>query len=286
MTLRTVRRPGGPGRRTRRIRRASAGLSSVRAGAILAMLVSAGAIYGLASSPAFTYERLRIDGTSVTPDRVVRERLDLTAGANLFSLDTEPLESRLREIPAVAGVDVSIGLPDTVAVRIDERRPILVWRAGELRWFVDATGFLFAEAPAEPTGDPADLPVISDDRAIAGGLRVGATIDPVDLDVATRLASLTPAEVGSAAAGLAVGVSDANGFVLSSVPKSWVAVFGFYGLTVRTPTLIPGQVQLLAALLREAGEPTVGLVVLSNDRDGTYYPKESPSPSPAASATP
>lgn len=286
MTLRTVRRPGGPGRRTRPIRRASAGLGSVRAGAILAMLLSAGAIYGLASSPAFGYDRLRIDGTSVTPDRVVRERLGLDSGANLFSLHTEPLEDRLRELPAVASADVSIGLPDTVAVRIDERRPILVWRAGERRWLVDGTGFLFAEAPAELAGDAAELPVISDDRAIAGGLRVGASIDAVDLDVATRLASLTPAEVGSAAAGLSVGVSDANGFLLSSVPKSWVAVFGFYGLSVRTPSLIPGQVQLLGALLREAGEPTVGLVVLSSDRDGTYFPKESPSPSPGAPAAP
>lgn len=286
MTLRTVRRPGGPGRRTRRIRRASAGLSPLRAGAILTMLVSAGAIYGLASTPAFGYDRLRIEGTAVTPDRVVRERLGLSEGVNLFSLRTEPLEERLRGIPAVAGAEVSIGLPDTVTVRIDERRPILVWRAAERRWFVDGTGFLFAEAPPEPDPEAAPLPVVSDDRAVAGGLRIGATIDPVDLDAATRLASLTPADVGSAAAGLAVGVSDENGFVLSSVPRSWVAVFGFYGLSLRTPDLIPGQVQLLGSLLREAGEPTVGLVILSSDTDGTYYPKESASPAPGATAAP
>jgi hypothetical protein len=282
MTSRSVRRPGGPGRRTRRIRRSSAGLTRARAGAILAILLSAGTVYGLASTSAFGYSRLRIEGTAVTPEAAIRERLGLEKGTNLFTLRTEPLEDQLQEIPAVAAAEISIALPDTVTVIIDERRPLLVWRSGERRWLVDGTGFLFAEIGAEPPETIGELPVISDDRAASQSLRVGRSIDPVDLDAATRLASLTPAEVGSAAAGLSAGVTDDNGFVLSSVPKSWVAVFGFYGLSVRTPDLIPGQVQLLRSLLAQAGEPTVALVILADDRDGTYIPKESPSPSPPA----
>jgi hypothetical protein len=281
MTGRPVRRPGGPGRRTRSIRRSSAGLTSVRAGAILALLLSAGAIYGLASTSAFGFSRLRIEGPSLIAEGVIRERLGLTEGENLFEISTDPLEERVRGIPAVAGVDISIGLPDTVAVRIEERQPILVWRAGERRWYVDGTGFLFAEADETPLEGATELPVIIDARAVAGALRVGATLDPVDLDVARRLASLTPAEVGSAAAGLSVGVTDENGFVLSSVPKSWVAVFGFYPLSLRSPDIIPGQVQVLGSLLREAGEPAVAVVILSTEREGSYIPKASPSPSAA-----
>jgi POTRA domain, FtsQ-type len=201
---------------------------------------------------------------------------------NLFGIVTDPLEERLLTIPAVAGAEISIGLPDTVRVRIDERDPILVWRHGEARWFVDGTGLLFAEVPETPPEGTADLPVISDDRAASALLRVGSTIDPVDLDAATRLASLTPAQVGSGAAGLSVGVTDENGFVLGSVPKSWVAVFGFYGLSLRTTDMIPGQVQLLGSLLGQAGEPAVALVILSTEREGTYIPKASASPAPAA----
>ncbi|HSL35032.1 MAG TPA: FtsQ-type POTRA domain-containing protein [Candidatus Limnocylindrales bacterium] len=281
MRGRPVRRPGGPGRRTRPIRRSSAGLGSVRAGAILALLVSGGGIYGLASSSAFAYETLRIEGTSIVSEATVRERLELAQGVNLFTIQTEPLEERLRAIPAVGGADVSVALPDAIVVRLDERRPLLVWRSGEHSWYVDATGSVFAEVGDDPPEAAAELPVVIDARAVALGLRVGSTIDPVDLDAATRLASLTPAQVGSAAAGLSVGVTDDNGFVLSSVPKSWVAVFGFYGLSLRTTDLIPGQVQLLGSLLAEAGEATVGLVILSTDRDGTYFPKVSPSPSPS-----
>ncbi len=252
------------------------------------MLMTAGSIYGLASTSAFAYSRLQIEGTAITTEAAIREKLDLAGGENLFGLRTEPLETRLRDIPAVAVAEVSVGLPDTVVVRIEEREAILVWRSGELRWYVDAGGFLFAEVPPEPPASTETLPVISDDRARSTSLRVGAQIDPVAIDVATPLASLTPAQVGSGAAGLSVGVTDENGFVLSSVPKSWVAVFGFYGLSLRTPDLVPGQVQLLGALLQEAGEPTVALVILADATDGTYIPKTSPSPSPstAPSAAP
>lgn len=282
MMPRPARRPGGPGRRTRPIRRSSAGLTPARAGSILAMLLSAGAIYGLASTSAFAYHRLTIEGTTIVRDASVREELALAEGTNLFEIASEPLEARLREIPAVADAEVSVGLPDTVRVRIEEREPLLVWRVGERRWYVDRTGFLFAQAPDEPPPDAVALPLVSDDRAASRSLRVGRSIDPVDLDVATRLGSLTPAQVGSSAAGLAVGVTDENGFVLSSSPKSWVAVFGFYGLSLRTPDLVPGQVQLLGALLAEAGEANVALIILADDRDGTYIPRTSPSPEPTA----
>ena len=60
-------------------------------------------------------------------------------------------------------------------------------------------------------------------------------------------------------------------------------MFGFYGRSQRTPAMIPGQVQLLTALL--AGrEPTIGTVILADDRDGTFIPK--PTPKPKASPRP
>lgn len=278
MTLGPVRRAGGHVRRTRPVRRASARLSSIRAGAALAMLASAGAIYGLASTTAFPYLRLDVQGASIVDPAAVRERLVQIEGQNLFQVDTAPLVARLREIPAVARVDVRIGLPDTVAVIIEERQPIAVWRVGERGFLVDPTGVLFAQVGPTPTPAVAALPVVTDTRATSTTLRVSSQLDPVDLDVATRLASLTPAEVGSAAQGLAVGVTDENGFVLSSVPRSWVAVFGFYPRSQRSPELIPGQVQMLRSLL-VGREPTIATIILGDEREGTYVPKPTPSPS-------
>ena len=161
-----------------------------------------------------------------------------------------------RQLPAVAAADVSVGLPGTVTVDVDERQPILVWRVGDAALLRRRRRACSSPRRRLPPGDLAGLPVIADDRLTSRALRVGSTLDPVDLDAARRLASLTPAQVGSAAAGLSAGVTDQNGFTLSSVPKGgWVAVFGFYGPSQRTPDLVPAQVVLLQQLLpRRASE--------------------------------
>jgi hypothetical protein len=244
------------------------------------MLVSALAVYGLSATSAFGFARLEIEGTTITSEAAVRERLELAGGENLFEIVTEPLEARIREIPAFAAVEVSLGLPDTVAILIEERAPILVWKVGVRSLLVDNTGLLFARLDKSPPASVANLPVIADDRAASTKLRVGHTLNPVDLDAATRLASLTPAAVGSAATGLSVGVRDSNGFVLSSQPESWVAVFGLYTSSLRTTELVPGQVQALRELLIRVGEPTVATVILADDNTGVYVPKPSAAPAP------
>jgi hypothetical protein len=108
------------------------------------------------------------------------------------------------------------------------------------------------------------------------GLTVGAQIDPVDLDAATRLASLVPADVGSSAVSLSVSVTDENGFVVETRPGSWSAVFGFYTPSLRTTEMIPGQVRLLRSLLI-GRESLVDRVILASESDGTFTPRTTPS---------
>jgi len=288
MTDRTPRRyraavSVGSRRRQPRVRRASAGLSPVRAAAILAMLLSAGAIYGLAAGPAFGYGRLDVRGAVVTPSGAVEAMLGLEKGTNLVGLSTDPLEAQLREIPSVADVNISVELPDIVRVDVTERRPIVIWAAAGHRFIVDDHGSLFAEVGDQPSPAIAALPVVTDDRRSAATLGIRSNLDPVDLDAATRLGSLTPSQIGSTAATLTVGVSDERGFTVSSGAKGWIAVFGFYGASQRTPALIPGQIQLLTGLL--AGrEPEVATVILADAHDGTYTSR--PTPKPSASARP
>ena len=73
-------------------------------------------------------------------------------------------------------------------------------------------------------------------------------------------------------------VSDQNGFVLRTGQDGWIAIFGFYTPTLRTPELIPGQVRLLRSLLI-GREPLVERVILASETDGTYIPKATPLPS-------
>jgi hypothetical protein len=144
---------------------------------------------------------------------------------------------------------------------------------------------LFGRLGDEPPPQTADLPVIDDRRAASAGLSVGTRLDPEDVDAATRLASLVPADVGSAATELQVRVTDENGFVILADPQGWLAIFGFYTPSLRTTELIPGQVRLLRSLLI-GREPLIQRVILASATDGTYVARPTPTPSASASPAP
>jgi len=282
-------RPVGHARRGRTVRRRSAGLTPIRAGALLGMLASAALVYGAAASDVFAVRHVRVVGASLTPEAEVRTAAGVGEAANLFALGTSELRRRVEQLPTVAAADVDAALPDDLTIRVTERRPLLAWAVGDRRLLVDDDGRIFADLPAQPTdagvaAELASVPLVSDERVSATGLAVGADLDPVDFDVARRLGALTPADVGSGASGLGVAITDADGFVLRPVPAGWTAVFGIYTPTLRPPTIVPGQVRLLASLL--AGrEAQVTRVLLASETDGTYESRPTPRPSPSA-ATP
>jgi cell division septal protein FtsQ len=282
-------RPGirrGSGRRTRPVRRASAGFTPVRAVALLVLLAALAGLYGLTASSVFTARQTVVTGATWTPEGEVLAALDIPARQNLFTVSPIGLAHRLDQIPAIRAVSVTLALPDEIKVAVTERQALVVWQAGGRRFLVDETGLLFAELGDHPPEAAAALPVIDDERALAAPLAVGATLDPVTLDAALRLGSLTPADLGSSASGLAVKLDDVDGFTVSSTPAGWDAVFGFYTPTLRTTDLIPGQVRLLRSLLY-GREAKVGRIILADDRSGTYLPRGySPSASPSPTTTP
>lgn len=247
-----------------------------RAGGLLGML-AAGYLWTLVTGPAaFGVERVDAPNLRWTADTVVAEALIGVAGTNLFRLDTGPLEARLAALPAIRSAEVSVSLADaTVLVTLVEREPILAWRAGDTAYLVDGEGVVVAVRAADAPG--ISLPTVEDRRRDAEtDLAIGERLDPIDLDVATRLASLVPADVGTAAATLRVQLTDRDGYVVAA--GGWEAVFGFYGPATRSPNLIPGQVRLLRSLLADR-EAEVERVILASDTDGTYVPRTTPKPS-------
>jgi len=205
---------------------------------------------------------------------------------NAFMLATDGLRSSLESIPSVAGADVSVALPGTLRVRIVERTPILAWRTGSSLLLVDRDGLVIADAgsadaSAAARALAAGLPTVDDRRAPAaqGGnvvsevgplLAVGGRVGSMELDVATRLLSLRPADVGSAAGALAVRLDDQDGWTLRPASDGpWTAVFGFYSATLRPADMIPEQARLLRSLM--AGrEAQLLRIVLADGAHGTY----------------
>jgi hypothetical protein len=122
---------------------------------------------------------------------------------------------------------------------------------------------------------------VVDRRTDAAWPVVGGQVDAIDLDVATRLLSLVPSDVGSTAPAILVGVDDRDGWtIVPAVDDPWVAVLGFYGPEIRPPAMIPEQVRSLRSIL--AGrEDRLLRVVLAGEREGTFTEKpETEEPEP------
>lgn len=276
--LRPGARPGGRVRRTRPVRRASAGLTPTRAGALLALLLGLAGLYGIVASGAFTVRDTEITGLTWTSRDEVLAALAIPADQNLFTVRAGDLAHRLDDMPAIRGAAVKVALPDTIQVNVSERAALLRWQVGDHAFLVDETGLVFDELDDATAPEAASLPVIDDRRELSVGLTVGSKIDPVVLDAALRLGSLRPVDVGSAAPTLTLRIDDDSGFVVRAPAIGWTAVFGFYTPTLRKTDLIPGQVRLLRSLL--AGkEGSVQRVILADDRSGTYIPRATPEPS-------
>jgi cell division septal protein FtsQ len=278
--LRPGARLGGGVRRTKPVKRASAGiLTPVRAGAALALLVAAGGLYGAMASDAFVARTTTVSGNTWTSEDAIHTALAVPDGQNVFTLGTDDLEQRIEQIPAVAGAEVSVALPDRLEVAVAEREALLAWAVGTRRFLVDARGTLFGELGDSPPEAAAELPLVTDQRTKSVYLGVGDTLDPVTLDAALRLGSLAPADVGSGGDTVGLRVDDENGYVLHGEPDGWNAIFGFYTPTLRTTELIPGQVRLLRSLLLANDEADVQRVILADEDSGTWIPRRTPRPS-------
>lgn len=280
-------RPAGGARRRPAQRRASTRLSPRRALAALVMVVAGAAMWGVAASPAFGVRATDVAGLSVTTAAEVDAVLDLgSPPPNAFTLATDGLQAALEAIPSVAGADVHVTLPGTLRVRIVERAPILAWHAGASLLLVDREGGVIADAAA---GDAtaaarelaARLPTVEDTRAAAAPAgadatgasqfpAVGSQLGPIELDVATRLLSLRPADLGSSAGGLQVRLDDRDGWTLRpAVARPWTAVYGFYSPTLRPADLLEYQTRLLHSLL-DGREAQMLRIVLADGIHGTY----------------
>jgi hypothetical protein len=251
--------------------RSPLGVTPIRAAALLGLLGSLLAGYGLITAPVFAIRAVDVSPLQYTDQTQLLAWLGVSPGVNAFRLSTAGLADRLLGLPTVTSASVTVALPDRLVVSVAERTAILAWRVGDVTFLVDRDGLLFHWVASGSDG-AAGLPLVLDRRSLSPiGLSVGTPLDPVDLDAATRLASLTPADVGSTASRLVVSITDADGFVVTTTPGSWQAVFGSYGHVLRTPDLIPGQVRLLRSLLlgRAGG---YARIVLADDRNGTYLP--------------
>ena len=238
-----------------------------------------------------TVGQVSVIGTTLLDPEAVIAAANIPIGSSLLGVNLREAEEAVAALPLVASVRVSAGLPDGIQIRVREKSLLLRWQIGDRIYAVSESGELLGEtaslnlAPSAAAALAA-APLLYDDRTPSPLLAAGA-LTATELDVATRLASLTPEDLGTTATTLVLRLTSDFGFVVEATGPSieWHAVFGIYSATIRPTGMIPGQVRLLRSLL--AGRETrIGWVILADDQAGTYTAKGVRPPSPSVSPNP
>ena len=238
-----------------------------------------------------TVNQISVVGTLLLDPDAVIAAANIPIGSSLLGVNLRAAEEAVAALPLVASVRVSAGLPDGIQIRVREKSLLLRWQIGDSIYAVSESGELLGEtatldlAPSAAAA-LATAPLLFDDRTSSPLPTVGQ-LTATELDVATRLASLTPEDLGTAATTLTLRLLSDFGFVVEATGPAieWNAVFGIYSATIRPTSMIPGQVRLLRSLL--AGrESRIGWVILADDQAGTYTAKGVRPPPPAAEPSP
>lgn len=103
-------------------------------------------------TPVLGVRSVEVTGTRALQQPQVVAEAAVPLGESMLRVDTDGIARRLRGDPRVAGVNVSLSWPSAVRIAVTERQPAaFVAKPGGVR-LADASGVLFADAPAPPPG--------------------------------------------------------------------------------------------------------------------------------------
>lgn len=129
----------------------------------LAAAVLVGAVWAwrhTQSDPSFAVRTIEIEGAVHTPRAALAKATQPYTGLNLFQIDIARVQRDLGGLGWVRRIDIEKKLPDTLRIKITERKPVALARIGDRLMYVDAEGAAFAELSPRVGDD--DLPLIAD----------------------------------------------------------------------------------------------------------------------------
>ena len=109
--------------------------------AALALLILGG-LFEFFNGDAFYVYSFDVAGTQFLTKAEV-ERTSGLIGYNIFFVDARTIEQALLKLPEVKSVRVTTGLPNRVAVQIEERVPEIAWLRGANAYWLDHDGMVF-----------------------------------------------------------------------------------------------------------------------------------------------
>jgi len=220
---------------------------------LLVLLVGVAVV--LFSSDAFFVFDVEVVGNGRVSEQEVFWGSGLADKAwSIFFLDPREIESRvLRDVRGIKAAEVRCSLPSRVIIRVEERRPDVVWKTGDVCYWVDDEGVILDMVEGE-SGDAIvvhDLdqrPLIPDDR-----------LSPEIVQEVQRLQYLIP-EVN------AFQYSEATGVSLFHEGR-WLVYFG-------SPEDLEVKVAIMRALAQEIASSGIEVEYVDLRFSGSPYIKE------------
>ncbi len=96
--------------------------------------------YAIVRSPVFLVRRVEVEGIEKTRPVDIIRRLGLVQPVNIFQLDLERVRERVESLPWVKDAIIIVKLPDTLHIKIKEKRPAAVAILGKRSYLVDESG--------------------------------------------------------------------------------------------------------------------------------------------------
>jgi hypothetical protein len=146
----------------------------IRLLSFLVVLFIGAAIYFIYTLPTFRVTQARVTGNQLISAEELSAAMSIT-GQPIFMLKPSDLETRLRlNYPELSAVDVSVSLPNVVAVNVVERKPAVRWEQGGSYTWIAEDGVAF-----RPRGENPELISVMAVAAPALDLRASDPLNPV-----------------------------------------------------------------------------------------------------------
>ena len=135
--------------RRRRGRRRRLLLIAIGAAALVVVGALGWLVFG---SPVFGVRNVQVEGTTLIAEAEVERVADVPAGEPLARVDLQAVATRVSGLPPVARVSVARQWPNTVRIRVTERRAAFAIETPGGYWIADDRGVVFDSATEPPRG--------------------------------------------------------------------------------------------------------------------------------------
>lgn len=117
-------------------------------------------------SPILKIKIIEIDGTL---NQEVKAEIDKFYGKNIFLFRPGKIQDELaHKQTSVNNIEIYRGLPNTLKIKVNVRKPVIGWKTGNKNYFIDANGIIFELYDSEMSiiGDK-KIPIVEDTKNIS-----------------------------------------------------------------------------------------------------------------------